>query len=162
MANRHSGKAFENRGGEQKICEVYVKFLKKACGKPATIGFCRTDTAAPDYAKKDVVDDSALYDFPDVDYIWGLPIDVFHNGWEGLTKLKLVRMFINRSTKESRQVLAEVNVLYQAMIVFSESARTARPITQVLSLKGNELKVLTLTVFPVLATSIIRHTIKPW
>ncbi len=59
-------------------------------------------------------------------------------------------------------MLAEVNVLYQAMKVFSESARTSRSITQVLSLKGNELKVLTLSVFPVLGTIVIRHNMKPW
>ncbi len=141
----------------------FFNSLQQICNKRTTNNFShRNDTSAPDHEKRDIIADSAIYDLPDVHFIWGLPIDVFHNGWEGLTKLKLVRMFVNRNTKESRQVLAEVNVLYQGMKVFSEIARTTRPITQVLSLKGNELKVLTLTVFPVLATIVIRHQMHPW
>ncbi len=106
--------------------------------------------------------DSAIYDLEGVDLIWGLPIDVFHIGFEGVTKLMLIRLFVVRDTKESREVLAEVNLLYTSMKVFSAIPRTTRPINQVLSLKGNELKVLTMSLFPVLGTSIIRFQLPIW
>ncbi len=112
--------------------------------------------------KKDVVCDSPIYDLRGVDYVWDLPLDVFHNGFEGVAKLKMIRMFLTRCTKESREVLAELNLHYEAMTVFSETARATRQVTQVLSLKGNELKVLSFSVFPVLACSIIRHNIPEW
>ena len=112
--------------------------------------------------KKDIVCDSPIYDLRSVDYVWGLPLDVFHNGFEGVAKLKMIRMFLTRKTKESREVLAELNLHYDAMTVFSETARTTRQVNQVLSLKGNELKVLSFSAFPVLGTCIIRHDIPEW
>ena len=124
--------------------------------------FFREQTTASDHEKCDIIADSALYDLEGVDFIWGVAIDVFHICFEGISKLMLIRLFLVRNTKESREVLGEVNFLYVNMKVFSETASTARPINQVLSLKGNELKVLTMSLFPVLGTSVIRHELPMW
>ncbi len=147
---------------ESKYYARFVNSFWKTCEKFLKNNFSRENPRAPETMKKDIVCDSPIYDLRGVDYVWGLPLDVFHNGFEGVAKLKMIRMLLTKKTKEAREVLAELNLHYEAMTVFSETARTTRAVTQVLSLKGNELKVLSFSVFPVLATSIIRHDIPVW
>ncbi len=92
-----------------------------------------------------MVCDTPLYDWPGLDVIWDLPADVFHLIAEGITKEMLRRMFNSRQNKYSRDILAAMSSSYEAMKVFSETARRTRPI-QPGNLKGNELTVITLSV----------------
>ncbi len=93
--------------------------------------------------------------------MWGAAIDCFHNCFEGVSKLMLIRIFINHNTKETRELLAEITFIYLRTRVFSETARKPRKI-QVKMLKGNELAVLTLTVFPVIAYYVIDGDTNYW
>ncbi len=108
-----------------------------------------------------VVEDSALYDLEGFDIVWDVAIDVFHLCYEGITKLQLRRMFVVRSTVESRDLLEELNVHYREMRVFSETARTTRTV-QVMAFKGNELAVFTLSVMPFLALKLMTRDAAPW
>ena len=105
--------------------------------------------------------DSALYDITNFDFIWGMAIDVFHICFEGISKLMLVRLFVLRTSKESRELLAEISFMYVGTRVFTETARKARRI-QVKMLKGNELAVLTLSVFPAIVFCIIEGNTNYW
>ncbi len=96
-----------------------------------------------------------------VDYIWGLPLDVFHLSFEGITKLMLSRMFCKRETKQSKRYLAQLNHYYMKMRVFSETARRSRKIN-VKNLKGNELGLITMSVLPVLALYVIEDKKPHW
>ncbi len=107
------------------------------------------------------MEDSALYDLSCFDVIWQVAIDVFHLCYKGITKLQLRRMFITRNTVESRQLLEELNIHYQAMRVFSETPRTTRKI-RVAAFKGNELAVFTLSVMPFLALKLMTRNTAPW
>ncbi len=110
--------------------------------------------------RKGIIADSALYDFPDLDFIWGLPIDVFHIAFEGITKLMLVRMFVTKSNKETRELLGMLSYYYEKMKVFTETPRKTRKLS-VKQLKGNELAVLTFSVFPVLALNLLWEKKEP-
>ncbi len=110
--------------------------------------------------RKGIIADSALYDFPDLDFIWGLPLDVFHLAFEGITKLMLVRMFVTKTNKEARELLEILSYYYQKMKVFSETARKTRKLS-VKQLKGNELAVITFSVFPLLALNLLKDKKEP-
>ena len=78
--------------------------------KPSSyMSFFRQNPTAPDVCKKGVIGDSALYDLEGFDVVWHVGIDVFHLCYVGVTKLLLKRMFVARSTVESRQLLQEIN-----------------------------------------------------
>ncbi len=122
---------------------------------------CRVGTTSPDEEKRGIVADSGVYDMPHVDYIWGLPLDIFHLGYEGITKTMLKRMFVKRDTVQSRKYLARLNHYYTKMRVFSETARKAKVI-KVANLKGNELGLITMSVLPVLALQVIDDKKPHW
>ena len=122
---------------------------------------CRYNTDADMDTHKGIVADSGVYDLPDVHYVWGLPLDVFHLCFEGITKLMLVRMFVKRTTKESKMVLSQLSHYYENSKVFSEMASTTRPI-RVKQFKGNELRVLTMSAFPILCLFIIEKKTNHW
>ncbi len=130
------------------------------CNRLKKIHFRVGRTAPPD-EKKGIVEDSAIYDLPHVDYIWGLPLDVFHLCYEGITKLMLVRIFVKRKTKQAKRYLKSLNHYYTSMRVFSETPRRTRAIS-VKNLKGNELGVITLSVLPVLALNVIDDKKAHW
>ncbi len=115
----------------------------------------RTNTHAKPEVSMGVIADSALYDFPDFDFVWAVAIDIFHLGWEGISKLKLVRLFVNCKNAEARGLLEQFSFFYEKMKVFSETANTSRRIA-VKQLKGNELAVLTMSAFPHLAMVLLR------
>ncbi len=111
--------------------------------------------------KVGVVCDTPLYDWPGLDVIWDLPADVFHLIAEGITKEMLRRMFTSRQNKYSRDILAAMSSSYEAMKVFSETARRTRPI-QPGNLKGNELTVITLSVLLHLVAEVMaEHEYRP-
>ncbi len=116
---------------------------------------------APEGERKGVVADSALYDLPLFDTIWMLPIDIFHIGYEGITKTMLYRMFGASSTRESRAILSQLNFLYKRMRVFSEAARKTRTIRP-LQLKGSELALITFSALITLALEIIDARTGHW
>ncbi len=121
----------------------------------------RENPHAPEEERKGVVADSALYDLPAFDTIWMLPIDIFHIGYEGITKTMLYRMFIASSTRESRAILMQLNFLYKRMRVFSEAARRARTIRP-LQLKGSELALITFSAMITLALEVIDAKTGHW
>ena len=84
-----------------------------------------------------------------------MAIDIFHLGWEGISKLKLVRLFVACKNAEARGLLAQFSFFYEKMMVFSETSRATRRIV-VKQLKGNELAVLTLSAFPLLCMVLMR------
>ncbi len=144
--------------------QYYARFVNN-CYKPTATFLhvipCRVGKNSPDGEKKGILEDSAVYDMPHVDYIWGLPLDIFHLGYEGITKKMLERMFTKRDTVQSRKYLARLNHYYTKMFVFSETARKARKI-KVANLKGNELGLITLSVLPVLALQVIDDKKPHW
>ncbi len=87
--------------------------------------------------------------------MWGVAIDIFHLGWEGISKLKLVRLFVACKNAEARGLLAEFSFFYEKKQVFSETARTTRCIA-VKQMKGNELAVMTMSAFPLLCMVLMR------
>ena len=103
---------------------------------------------------KGVIADSALYDISGFDFIWSLAIDIFHLCFEGISKTMLIRMLVLKTSKEAKQLLADITLLYQGTRVFTETARKTR-LLQVKKLKGNELAVLTLSIFPAIIYNII-------
>ncbi len=133
------------------LCKVNYNFL----ASNFQLNCCyRVGRTAPAEEKKGILQDSAIYDLPHVDFVWGLPLDIFHLGYEGITKKMLERMFTKRTTKQSKAYLTRLNYYYTKMKVFSESARKARTI-KVKNLKGNELGLITLSVLPVIALHVI-------
>ncbi len=135
------------------IWSVVVKF--------SVILNCRLHPTRDDKKSKGVVADSALYDITNFDFIWGLAIDVFHICFEGISKLMLVRLFVLRTSKEFRELLMEISFMYEGTRVFSETARKTRRI-QVKMMKGNELAVLTLSIFPAIVFCIIEGNTNYW
>ncbi len=108
-----------------------------------------------------MITDSALYDITGFDFIWGVAIDIFHLCFEGISKVMLIRLFVLRKTKDSRQLLADVSLLYEGIRVFTETARKSRKV-QVKMLKGNELSVLTLSIFPAIVYNVIEGDTNYW
>ncbi len=102
-----------------------------------------------------------MYDITSFDFVWGCAIDIFHLAYEGITKLMLMRTFVLRSTKEAREMLAEISFMYMGTRVFTETARKGRKL-QVKMLKGNELGVLILSIFPVIAYRVIEGNTNYW
>ncbi len=72
----------------------------------------------------------------------------------------LVRMFVTRTSKEAKELLETLSYYYQKMKVFSETARKTRKLS-VKQLKGNELAVLTFSVFPFLALNLLQEKKEP-
>jgi hypothetical protein len=73
----------------------------------------------------------------------------------------LVRLFQKRRTKHSLEFLSSFTKAYLHMKVFTETPRRPRKI-QILLMTGNELGVLTLSVFPSLFTDCIKSTASHW
>ncbi len=116
----------------------------------------KAETEAEREKRKGIIADSALYEFPDLDYIWGLAVDAFHLLFEGIAKQMMVRLFVTKTNREARQLLEELSFHYQKMAVFSETARKTRKIS-VKQLKGNELFVMTFSVFPYLCLQLLKE-----
>ncbi len=72
----------------------------------------------------------------------------------------LVRMFVTKTNKEARELLEILSYYYQKMKVFSETARKTRKLS-VKQLKGNELAVITFSVFPLLALNLLKDKKEP-
>ncbi len=106
--------------------------------------------------RKGIIADSALYDFPHLHFIWGLALDAFHLLFEGIAKRMLLRLFVARTDRETRQLLEELSYHYQKMAVFTETARKTRKIS-IKQLKGNELAVMTFSVFPYLSLQLMKE-----
>ncbi len=99
---------------------------------------------------------SPLFDLlHEIDIVWDLPPDIFHLLWEGITRDKLKRMFINRVNKISKGLLNDLSQAYRATRVFSETPRRPHAI-HVKSLKGSELALITMSVFPLLVERLMR------
>ncbi len=107
------------------------------------------------------MEDSALYDLEGFDVVWQVAVSVLYLCYEGVTKLMLKRMLIDRNTMESRQLLQDLNIHYKGMRVFTETARATRTI-QVLAFKGNELAVLTPSFMPFLALKPMTRNTTLW
>ncbi len=101
--------------------------------------------------------DSPLYDLNNFDIVDDFGTDCFHNVAEGCSKRKLERMFINRKSRYSAYILLTMSGAYKSMRVFSEMPRRSRTINPA-SMKGNELTVITLSVFPALAIDLMDDT----
>ena len=75
----------------------------------------------------------------------------FHLVFEGLTKLKIKRLFEDSNTIESGQVLDEWQFAIQDMFVFSETPRTTTEV-KTGEMKGSEFGTIALSAFPALLT----------
>ncbi len=101
-----------------------------------------------------VAGDTPLYDLRDFDIVEDFGADCFHLTAEGCSKRKMERMFHNRKSQYSAYVLLMMSGAYESMTVFSEMPRRSRVIKP-LTMKGNELTVITLSVFPALAIELM-------
>ncbi len=101
--------------------------------------------------------DAPLYDLNDFDIVEDFGSDCFHNIAEGCSKRKMERMFINRKSKYSAYILLMMSGAYKSMRVFSEMPRRTRTISPA-TMKGNELTVIILSVFPALAVELMDDT----
>ncbi len=108
------------------------------------------------------MEDSALYDLEGFDVVWQVAVSVLYLCYEGVTKLMLKRLFIDRNTVESRQLLQDLNIHYKGMRFFTETARATRTIQVLLAFKGNELAVLTPSFMPFLALKPMTRDTTPW
>ena len=88
-----------------------------------------------------------------LDIVWGLPLDEFHLVKEGLTKLMLSRMLWTTQHRESRDLHNKMNLAYRNMAVLSEMPRRTRSIQQ--HMKGSELGVIAMSLFPHVAADLI-------
>ncbi len=98
--------------------------------------------------------DTPLYDLRNFDIVEDFGTDCFHNIAEGCSKIKIERMFINRKSRYSAYILLMMSGAYKSMKVFSEMPRRSRTISPA-NMKGNELTVITLSVFPALAVELM-------
>ena len=75
---------------------------------------------------------------------------------EGVGKMLISRLLEERDTKETRDILLEWSTAYEAMKVFSETARCTRQISVSL-MKGNELGLAVYAGFPLLVNILGRR-----
>lgn len=81
--------------------------------------------------------------------IWQAPPEVFHLLWEGLSKQIMQRLFTMTSKKANKTLLTALEDQYCDMKVLTEMPRCSRSL-RINLLRGNELKVITMSVFPAL------------
>jgi len=91
----------------------------------------------------------------DIDLVWCFPLDVFHLCFEGITAKMLKNLFLIRTGKLFRDLLADFTKSYEAMKVFSETARYTRRLN-LKRLKGHEYGVITLSALPHLFGDLMR------
>ncbi len=84
-----------------------------------------------------------------------MPAEPFHLLWEGITKQILVRLFVNRKSKETKALLRKTNAAFARMCVFKESPRKSRFIS-VLQMTGSELQTVAMSAFPYMANKLMR------
>jgi hypothetical protein len=90
-----------------------------------------------------------------------VPPEEFHLLKEGLTKQMLTRLFVSRKGRRSREIMDMFSGAYQRMTVFTETARRPRKI-QVLQMKGSELGVIAMAVFPSLFRDFMHGSSSDW
>lgn len=93
--------------------------------------------------------------------MWDLPADPFHLLFEGITKQMLSRMFVQTKANEAKQYQQQLSDAFETTKIFSESARRTHAIL-ISNLKGNELGIMTLAIFPHLAANILRTAKDVW
>ncbi len=98
---------------------------------------------------------SPLFDLRGFDFTQDMPAEPFHLFWEGITRQILVRLFINRKTRETKALLRKCNAAFSQMCVFQESPRKARAIS-VMQMTGSELQTVALSAFPYMANKLMR------
>lgn len=116
----------------------------------------------PNVESKGVTALSPLFRIPaPFNVIFHAPSDEFHLVKEGVGKMMIKRLFEDKRTVLTREILSRWSTSYEGLMVFSETARYTRLIDTG-AMKGNELGIVIYASFPVLVSILAQQESERW